>query len=813
MIRNGVGFSGVMVSAAIVIGLLRSAPATADNAPSAGAATETGLEEIIVTGRKRNESLQEIPVAVSALSAEQIDRQDLTSLEKIAAVTPQLTVGRASSGSGAQISMRGIGSNSTSIGIDQSVATVIDGAYSGVGRVIYEGFFDLAGVEILKGPQALFFGKNATAGVISLKTADPGDKPEGLVRGNYEFYSQEGTVEGIYSTPITDTLGIRVAVRGAKMWGGYYNNFSPTFDYATTDVATGQTTSNIAAQAASKMPGEKEGLGRITLKWKPNDALTGTLKLNIDQNKVNDNSWNYMSFACANGYSTLSPTVPCTNNNFVVHQNNLPAAIARVTPYAEDGNLYNDFKSWNGIGTIEYNMSQASLTSVTFYDRNKNDWLCNCAYQTGPIWATEQSTWRAFSNETRLATHFDGPLNLLVGTYYQTTQRNFDQNVLFAGAENSAAPPGDQYVAYSKDSKTSGKTYSVFGQVQWKFLEDFEAAAGVRYIDEKKNSYFVQPYVNPTLLALFVPDTFIRADQTFINFSPEATLSYHATRNINLYAAYKTAYKSGGLSNSGIYSALSKTPVQDFTFDPEKASGFEFGVKTVLFDNQLRFNTSIYRYRYTNLQVDFFNSPTFAFLTINAGAAISRGIEEEFEFAPRWLPGATLNASINYNDSRYKDFIGPCYSGQSVQNGCPIPTGPGGFPQQNLSGDPTSVAPKWTATLGGYYETPLTGEFDLGVGANARFSADYLASPLGNQLSRVGSYTTIDASARVKTHDQRWELALLGKNLTNRQYFLGAQDAPATGSGTGTVNGISADQSGYGTLPRRLELEATYRFQ
>lgn len=771
-----------------------------------------GLEEIIVTGRKRSESVQEIPVAISAISAEQIQRQDLTSLEKIAATTPQLTVGRASSGSGAQISMRGIGSNSTSIGIDQSVATVIDGAYSGVGRVIYEGFFDLGGVEILKGPQALFFGKNATAGVISLKTKDPGDHEEGQVRASYEVFSKTGTVEAIYSTPLTDTLGIRIALRGSKMYGGYYDNNSPVINYATTDVVSGTTSNYIAGQAATKMPAEEEGLGRITLKWKPNDDLTATLKLNLDNNNVNDNSWNYMSYACASGFSTLSPAVKCTNNNFVVHQNNLPTAVARSTQFAGDGSLYNHFNAYNAIGTINYNVSKASVDSVFFYDRNTNSWLCNCAYQTGPIWADEHSTWRAFSNETRLTTHFDLPVNFLVGSYYQSTQRNFDQNVLFAGAQNTAAPEGYEYVAYAKDSKTSGKTYSLFTQVTYKFLNDFELAGGVRYIDERKNSYFVQPYVNPTLLSLFVPDSFITADQTFINFSPEATISWHATQNINLYAAYKTAYKSGGLSNSGIYSALSKSPKDDFTFDPEKASGFEVGVKTILFDNQLRFNTTVYRYRYTNLQVDFFNSPTFAFLTINAGAAISRGIEEEFEFAPHFLPGATFNASIAYNDSRYKDFVGPCYSGQSIANGCPTDTGPGGFPQQNLSGQPTSVAPKWTATLGGYYERPLTDSLDMGVGADARFSSDYLASPLGNQLSRVGTYTTLEASIRVKTHDKKWEAALLGKNLTNRQYFLGAQDAPATGSGTGTAGGISADQSGYGTLPRQVSVEGTYRF-
>lgn len=776
--------------------------------------SESGLEEVTVTARKRTESLQDIPVAVTALSEAQIERFDLTSFEKIAAMTPQLTVGRASSGSGAQISMRGIGSTSTSIGIEQSVATVIDGAYSGLGRVIYEGFFDLERVEILKGPQALFFGKNATAGVVSFTTADPGDTLEIKTRAGYEFGAERTTLEGVLSMPLGETFGVRIAVRGLDMSGGYYDNHSPEIGYSTTDFVTGVTTNHVAPRAADKMPGEEELLGRVTLKWTPSDSgFVGTLKFNYDKNEVNNNSWNYVSFGCANGFSTLTPTEPCRDDNFVVFQNDLPAAVAGATPFAKDGGLYNDFKSWNTILNLDYEMSGADLTSTFFYQRNENSWNCNCAYQTGPIWATEDSTWRAFSNETRLVTNSDGPLNGLFGVYYQQTTRVFDQNVIFAGSENSAAPAGMRYVSYAKNSETEGETMSAFGQLIYEATDALELAAGVRYIRETKDSYFIQPYVNPGLVALFVPGTAVAADQTFENWSPEATIKYKFDENVTAYAAYKTAYKSGGLSNSGIYSALSSTPDDDFLFEPEEANGYEVGLKTVLFDNQLRFNTTVYRYKYTNLQVDFFNSPTFAYLTINAGAAVAKGIETEFEFAPKNIDGLTMNASLNYNDAKYEDFIGPCYSGQSTALGCPSPTGPGGFPQQDLSGKPTSAAPEWTSTVGGYFETPLTSSVSLGLGANLRYSSEYLASSLGNPISEIDSYVTVDATVRIKASDDRWEIALLGKNLSDQQYFLGAQDAPATGSGTGTPAGISADQSGYGTTPRQVELQFAYRFK
>ncbi|MFD2783565.1 TonB-dependent receptor plug domain-containing protein [Novosphingobium pokkalii] len=164
---------GPLALASITVAHAAETQAPAPDQVANAGGDNSGLAEIIVTARKRVESAQSVPVAVTAISAQTLVQRDITSIEKIAAATPSLTVGHASNGSAAQVALRGIGSSSTSIGIEQSVATVVDGVYYGQGRVLEEGFFDLAGVEVLKGPQVLFFGKNATAGVISIKTADP----------------------------------------------------------------------------------------------------------------------------------------------------------------------------------------------------------------------------------------------------------------------------------------------------------------------------------------------------------------------------------------------------------------------------------------------------------------------------------------------------------------------------------------------------------------------------------------------------------------------------------------------------------------
>ena len=210
--------------------------AWADAAAAVPEALGTHLDEVIVTARKKDENIQNVPVAVTAITAKVIDRYALTSVEKVAATTPELVVVRGNSGSGANISLRGVGSSFTSIGIEQSVAVDVDGIYYGQGRILNEALFDMKQVEILKGPQALFFGKNASAGVISFNTADPTQTFEGMARASYEFTANEPTIEGYVSGPITDKLSARFAVHYQDMMGGYVQNLAPAAAYTTLDV-------------------------------------------------------------------------------------------------------------------------------------------------------------------------------------------------------------------------------------------------------------------------------------------------------------------------------------------------------------------------------------------------------------------------------------------------------------------------------------------------------------------------------------------------------------------------------------------------
>lgn len=796
-------------------------PTTTTSAAQSGPTGHSGLEEIIVTARKRSESVQSVPVAITAVSAQQIHQQDLTSLEKIAARTPSFTVGHSSNGSGAQLTMRGIGSSSTSIGIEQSVAVVVDGVYYGQGRTVDEGFFDLSRLEILKGPQALFFGKNATAGVISITTADPGSKPELTARTDYEFRSHTIQGELIGSTPITDTLGIRVALRASKMFDGYYRNIATASTYDTFDVATGTSTTHVTPPAARDEPQEKELLGRVTLKWTPSQAFTDTLKLSGDINSQNNGSYNYVAYKCATGVSSLNPAYKC-GYSFTVHQNDLAPELAENMTNADpDGLLLNRYRSGAVTNTANYKTDTITITDVINFNANRNRFLCACDYQSSgsPTFATERTTYRSFSNELRALTTFDGPINLLVGTLYQKTRRNYRQDVMFGNIEDSSAPASDRYDALYKISTTDGETIAGFGQVTWKVIPKVEVAAGVRYTHETKDSFFTQPYVNAALQGLFRTSDaadglgVVNAHQVFNNWSPEVSISWKPTTDVMVYGSYKTAYKSGGFSNGGLNSLASSNPTADLTFAPERARGFEGGIKTTLFDRQ-RLNLAVYTYKYSDLQVDFFNSVLFAFQTLTADAR-TKGVELEFEYAPKQVDGLNLHGSVNYNRARYTNFPeAPCYAGEHPSEGCNLvfSAAAGGYTRQNLDGVPLAVAPEWTGTLGVSYDHDILDGYRFGLSVDARYSGSYLASSFGNPDSLQHRYVNLDASARIATGDGRWELALIGKNLTNRLYVTGGLDGPSTGTGTGTPTGVHADQYGFGVLPRTVQLQATFHY-
>ncbi|MDA0339163.1 MAG: TonB-dependent receptor, partial [Proteobacteria bacterium] len=516
------------------------------------------MEQMSVQARATEEKIRDIPVSITAVNAETLNDFGLKNLEDVAAFTPSLEIQRISSGSGSNISIRGISSSAGTIGIESSVSIIIDGVYFPQNRAINEGLFDTSQVAILKGPQALYFGKNATAGVISIQTNDPGDELEIIGKVGYEIEAQQLSGEAVLSTPINDKWGIRLAVAGTKMWQGYIRNDAGPTTYTTFDAANGfsATPRSNPGPRGSFMPQEESLFGRLTIKGDPSDVFSFRLKASFADVKLNNANLTELVDCPALGVPHRTVTdagtrfqTPVANGigecdaNRVSGQNPIPPEVAGTSMDLSrfGGELGEGYKSYNITGEFGLDFDLVNIQTIINWHQQRVGWVIDAdgGYTTG-VFASEFSVFNNYAIETRAATKFDGPLNGVLGVYYQQTDRNFRQEVIFAGAENTAVTdPMDQFIAYDKVSGTDGETISVYGELIWDITDELQLTGGARYIWEKKDSFFTQPYVNPAFSGLFVQDRVLADDTAYNDLVPEATLRWQPNDDLTLYVAYK----------------------------------------------------------------------------------------------------------------------------------------------------------------------------------------------------------------------------------------------------------------------------------
>ena len=235
---------------------------------------------IVVTARRRNEALQDVPISIASIGGEALEKSQITKPEALAARVPTLNIAVGGSGSGGQLSLRGIGSSNVSAAFDSAVALDFDGVVLSSMRLVQAGFFDVAQIDVLKGPQSLYFGKSATAGVLSIRSADPTSSFEASLRGSYEFEEEGYTVEGYVSGPIGDTLGYRVAGRYNKVDELYFN---------------------AAPNVANPYRGEENINLRGTLEWEPSDDFKFNIKANYVGHENNGEIRHTQIFCGENG--------------------------------------------------------------------------------------------------------------------------------------------------------------------------------------------------------------------------------------------------------------------------------------------------------------------------------------------------------------------------------------------------------------------------------------------------------------------------------------------------------------------------------
>jgi outer membrane receptor protein involved in Fe transport len=476
------------------------------------------------------------------------------------------------------------------------------------------------------------------------------------------------------------------------------------------------------------------------------------------------------------------------------------------------GESYGDYKSLAISFKAEYDLEDINISSVTGYHALRSKLFDNYDFSNASqVFAHEDTKFKAFSQEIRALSSFDFPVNFMIGAFYQ------DANLTFRNTSRIAALPADtatgRYFSWDRTSTQDGRTWSVFGEAIWQIVDSLELSGGVRYTKERKVSHLQNSYVHALLNAVFSRDPF---DSTIANdnLSPQVTLSWHATDELMLYGAYKQGFKSGGFSHSTA-PRRSALPLADqvkaLEFGPEKVKGFELGAKGAFLADTLRANLVFYRYEYSDLQVNIFDSSIAAFRVANAAAARTTGVELDVDWAA--TDELTLRGAVAYNDASYTDYIGGCWAGQTPLQGCNLqPNGLGVFQTQDLSGTQLQLAPEWEITAGFTYSLPVANGMVLDWNVDGRYSSSYPLYPQQRPDARQDGYFTIDAGLTLRSDDDRWAVSFIGRNLSNEVVLLSAVDSPLTGSGTGTPNGKWADLAGTTQRGRSLMFQVTYRF-
>jgi iron complex outermembrane receptor protein len=739
--------AGAAMSSSLLLGLPAHAQPTAQ--PSAQ------LGEIIVTARKRQESILNVPVIEQAIPQQRLQRFQTQDLKDVATLVPGVKLGDSVLSIGTQISIRGVGTTTFNPGVDQSVSLNIDGLTLTQGLAFGSGMFDMGQVEVLKGPQALFYGKADTAGVISIRTADPTDKFEVIAQAGYEFEAAEKQGQIIISGPVTDTLKLRFATQWDAQ-DGFYDN-----------IAQGIPALGGLTPRYNTVSPDKGYMMRGTVLWNPTNAFDARLKINQVRDVTQENALQQM-VSCPDGTGPvfgiqfMSPLDTCKQDRQLAVVDFNPASYGfRTLP--NDGTPY--LETTQTFGTLEMNYRprpDLTVTSTTAYYLLHSTSMFNTSQSgaAGPILAvTNGFHRREFTEELRINSDFSGPLNFTAGAFFQRAQ--FSDLVTLYGNLALRLPPLVQTGVQTVDITTN----SGFGQLRYKIIPQVELAAGARWTHEaRSNTPFDLITGTPVFVNLAAPE--ITSDK----ISPEFTITYRPTEDLTVFGALKKGYKSGSFDT-----ATPPTPGEDNAFGDEKVEGGEFGVKSRWLDRRLLANLAWYSYRYSGLQVGAIvpvENGVPVTKTINAGSSLVTGVEGDFAYRPELIEGLGLNAAVAWNHAVFKNLNGvPCYGGQTIAAGCnqefstAVNGRIGGFTAQSQTGLPLVRAPKWQTNFGFDYETDIGNDLKVVLSNNTQYSSKYLTG-LGRVHYQDATFKT-DVSIALQGPKDRWEFALVGKNLNN----------------------------------------------
>ena len=706
------------LSAAIAAALLTMSFAPAVFAQSGQeAASEAGLlEEVIVTATRREQTLQEVPMAITAFTGAELAALQADNLDSIQGAVPNLNLvqGRGSNSS-VNAFIRGVGQPDALQTFDPAVGIYVDDVYmSRIQGAMFK-LYDVERVEVLRGPQGTLYGKNTPGGAIRLITHMPGQEFEaraGVTFGNYSRFQAAGYLSG----PLSENFAMSLSVLHDER------------DGFVTDPATGREYNDEDTTAA-----------RLKAKWDINDDVNIVFAADYSDEDValtlGRAEATIVSTDLGTGLGVIRQLPPTGEYDFQT----------RTSFTGDEGQkVENTGLSMTINWDINDQMSFKSITASRELDADLYIDIDATEWELGDVFVGIDQ--EQFTQEFQLLGNNGDNINWVAGVYYLNEEIPSHQEayaddwLLFFGTPITALRTIDD------DLETT--SYAAFGQVDWAFADRWTLGLGIRYTDEKKD-YFRTTSLFTNLLGNFDPQFAFNDSDSWSSWTPTVSLDYAMSDSTHLYSRLARGFKSGG------FNGRANTPADQSAFDPETVLTLEFGAKTSMADGRLQANYAVFWSQYDDYQarVSLGEGLDATFPVLNAAELDIAGAEVEMVWVP--IDPLQLTAQVGYLDSEY---------------------GAGGFSGADGIPDEPAFSPKWTMRYAGMYTFDLSGGGTLNFGADAHYRDEMQLSVENTPALMEDSYWVFNGWVNWTSADQHWSLTGGMKNATDEVYKVEGQD-------------------------------------
>lgn len=729
------------------VAALAAACASPGLAQTRGAAKDDSsvvLQELVVTAQKREERLQDVPISVAAISGESLASQGVNDTTDLKYLVPGLNFAPSASTRGEGFSIRGIGTAAFSDSIEQSVATVVDGvSYARTGQAVAD-LVDVARVEVLRGPQGFLFGKNASAGVISITTHRPEFKSGFQGKVSYATHD-ELKLEAVGNAAITDQFAVRIAY-GAVASDGVIQNILRH--------------ENLNDRDSKSLRGEAL--------WEPSADTSVLVIADWNQAKSSCCAWTYRSAPASSLIGSLSLAAGVT-----------PSETNRDIAADQRFHLRNEA---SGLSVeLNHNFGWATLTSVTAVrgwknqDNNDPDLL--------PINYLNVNSGRGElvqkSEELRLTSPSGEALEWIFGLYADRIQNQTSTEQ--SGRLLQGFLPAGAFLGNSADSTTVNRSLAAFGQASYRLTDKLKVLAGARYTQDVLMVDF-RSFATPGALAPFAAVGLVKGRTETTNLSGRLTLQYDVNDDVMGYVSAARGYKGPGLNILGTTGGIPGV------VDPEIPTAYEAGLRSKVFGAAF-VNVTAFTATYKDYQAQVFDQTLTpaTFRITNAGSLKTQGVELEVLARPAADTLVTLSAA--YIDAKYEDFKNlSCYLGQTQLPLGTVRTSPrqcivisGAQAVTYGDGLPLTNQPKVTYALG-VQQTWRIADFKLDGRLTWSWRDKAWFTPNGDPGTVQAAYGLLGGSLTLAPEQGPWTVSLFAKNLLDKHYASLVFPSPVLGA-------------------------------